>query len=92
MRQDNGAWVGSCKIYPFPGANHVILHGYEIRPEFQGKGYAAQLSAELEQVVEDMEVSRKFAFVPKKNKAQAKRMTPLGWTDLGHGYWFKEVG
>jgi hypothetical protein len=38
-----------------------------------------------------MGAPRKLAYVPEDNTIQAHRMETLGWTDLGYGYWFKEV-
>ena len=91
MRTNEGKWVGSCRIYDFPGTKHCILDHYEIRPEFQGQGLSWLLSAELAQYVDDNGYTRKFAYVPEENGPQHFRMMRLDWTQLGHGYWFKEV-
>lgn len=84
VKKDTGERVGTCGFHLWDKTNHIAEIGYDLYPEYWGKGYMKEaLTAAIESGFRNLQLNRINAFVALENRRSCHVLTGLNFKNEG---------
>jgi [ribosomal protein S5]-alanine N-acetyltransferase len=84
FKKDNGERIGTCGFHLWDRTNHIAEIGYDLYPEFWGRGYMKEaLSAAIGSGFDNMKLNRMNAYVAIENQRSWKLLLGLDFKNEG---------